>query len=98
MRFHGLMLLRDEIDIVAQTLDHMLSWVDALYLLDMGSVDGTWDLVMDYARRDKRIVPFFSKPIIFDDNLRGMLFDHFRDRIDPGDWVLRVDTDEFYHV
>jgi hypothetical protein len=98
MRFHGLMLLRDEIDIIAQNLDHLLTWIDTLFILDMGSVDGTWDIVQDYARRDKRIVPFFSKPIVYDDNLRCMLFAEYRSRFAPGDWVMKIDADEFYHV
>ena len=62
MRFHGLMLLRDEIDIIAQNLSHLLSWIDSLYILDMGSVDGTWDIVQDFARKDSRIVPFSASP------------------------------------
>jgi hypothetical protein len=98
MRFHGLMLLRDEIDIIAQNFDHLLSWIDALYILDMGSVDGTWDIVQEYARKDSRIVPFFSRPIVYDDNLRSMLCDQYRDRFEPGDWVMKIDADEFYHV
>ncbi len=98
MRFHGLMLLRDEIDIIQQNLDHLLTWIDALYILDMGSVDGTWDVVQDYARRDPRIVPFFSRPIVYDDNQRSMLFDQYRQRFDPGDWVMKIDADEFYHL
>lgn len=98
MRFHGLMLLRDEIDVIRQNLDHLLSWIDALYILDMGSTDGTWDVVREYARRDARIVPFFSRPIVYDDNLRSMLFDQYRDRFSRGDWVMKIDADEFYHV
>jgi hypothetical protein len=98
LRFHGLMLLRDEIDIIRQNLDHLLTWIDALYILDMGSVDGTWEIVQDYAKRDPRIVPFFSRPIVYDDNQRCMLFDQFRSRFDPGDWVMKIDADEFYHV
>jgi hypothetical protein len=55
-------------------------------------------VVQDYAKRDKRIVPLFSRPLIFDDNLRGLLFDEYRSRFEPGDWILRTDTDEFYHI
>ena len=98
MRFHGLMLLRDEIDIIQQNLDHLLTWIDSLFILDMGSVDGTWDIVQDYARRDSRIVPFFSKPIVYNDNQRALIFDEYRQRFDPGDWVMKIDADEFYHI
>lgn len=98
MRFHGLMLLRDEIDIIEQNLTHLLSWIDSLFILDMGSVDGTWDIVQEYARKDSRIAPFFSKPIVYDDNLRSMIFHEYRQRFEPGDWVMKIDADEFYHV
>lgn len=98
MRFHGLMLLRDEEDIIAQNLDHLLRWIDALYVLDLGSTDRTWDIVQDYAKRDSRVVPFMHRPILYNDNLRSFIFAHFRDRFSPGDWVMKIDADEFYHV
>jgi glycosyltransferase involved in cell wall biosynthesis len=98
MAFQGLMLLRDEEDIIAQNLDHLLSWIDGLYILDLGSTDGTWDIVQDYARRDRRIVPYLHKPILYNDNLRCVLFDQFRDRFNRGDWVMKIDADEFYHM
>lgn len=92
------MLLRDEEDIIAQNLDHLLGWIDALYILDLGSTDRTWDIVQDYARRDSRIVPFMHRPILYNDNLRSFIFAHFRDRFQPGDWVMKIDADEFYHI
>jgi hypothetical protein len=92
------MLLRDEQDIIVQNLTHLLTWIDNLYILDLGSTDGTWDIVQDFAARDKRIVPFKRSPIIYTDNLRSYIFSHFRDRFDPGDWILKIDADEFYHV
>jgi hypothetical protein len=98
MRFQGLMLLRDEEDIITQNFDHLLTWIDTLYVLDLGSTDRTWEIVNDYARRDPRIVPYMRRPIIYNDNLRSVLFDHFRDRFSPGDWVMKIDADEFYHV
>jgi hypothetical protein len=98
MRFHGLMMVRDEADILAETLTHLLTWIDAIYVQDLGSTDETWEIVQDFARRDRRVVPFESRPLIFSDSLRGLLFENYRERFATGDWVLRVDADEFYHV
>ncbi len=98
MRFHGLMVVRDEDDILPQCLAHLLSWVDSLHILDLGSKDQTWDIVQDAASKDKRVIPFKSQPYRFDDSIRGFLFDASRSKFRDGDWVLRLDADEFYHV
>src|SRR5205814_10091794 len=47
---------------------------------------------------DSRVVPYLSKPIVYGDNLRCALFDQFRERFSGGDWVMKIDADEFYHV
>ncbi len=98
MRFHGLMLLRDDEDIIAQNLTHLLTWIDTLHVLDLGSTDATWEIVQDFAKRDARIVPFMHRPILYDDNLRSFIFHHNRQKFSPGDWVMKIDADEFYHV
>jgi hypothetical protein len=98
MRFHGLMVVRDEEDILAQCLTRLLEWIDAIYILDLGSMDATWDIIQSMAAGDKRIVPFQSRPYRFDDYIRGYVFEAFRSRFRDGDWVLRLDADEFYHV
>jgi len=96
MRFHGLMLLRDEEDIIGECLDHLLTWIDALYIMDLGSTDQTWEIVQEYARQDERVVPFMHEPIIYGDNLRSVHFNRFRDRFEAGDWIMKIDADEFY--
>lgn len=98
MRFIGLMMVRDEDDIIAQTLSHLLSWIDALYVIDLGSTDQTWEIIQDAATKDKRVVPYMSKPILYVDSLRSVLFHHYRERFRPGDWIMKIDADEFYHV
>lgn len=92
------MLLRDEEDVIAQCLDHVLTWIDALHIFDLGSTDRTWEIVQDYAKRDKRVVPLETRPTVYGDNLRGYIFDRVRGTFDPGDWIMKVDADEFYHV
>jgi hypothetical protein len=98
MRFHCVMVVRDEGDVIEQTLLHLLGWADGIYILDLESTDDTWDRVMELSRRDRRVVPFKQEPLKFNDPLRGYVFDQFRGRFDPGDWVLRADADEFYHI
>ena len=92
------MVIRDEDDIIAQSLPLLLEWIDHVYVLDMGSTDATWEIVNEIAHSDKRVVPFKSCPYRFDDSIRGYIFEAFRSRFRDGDWVVRTDADEIYHV
>lgn len=98
MRFHCLMLVRDEGDVIAQTLAGLLTWTDTIWIFDTGSTDNTWEIVQEMAAKDKRIHAIKRQPLVFSDTFRGYLFDTARKQMDPGDWVLRVDGDEFYHI
>jgi hypothetical protein len=92
------MVIRDEADILAESLQHLLTWVDGLYVLDLGSTDGSWEIVNDLAKSDERIVPYLSSPIVYNDALRSILFHVYRNRFKKGDWICKVDADEFYDV
>jgi glycosyltransferase involved in cell wall biosynthesis len=99
MKFHALLPVRDEADIIAQCLQHLLTWADSVYIFDTGSVDNTWEIVQDFASRDKRVVPIRKEPVYYSETkLRGYMFHVARKQMRDGDWFLRVDADEFHHV
>ena len=97
MTFHAFLLVRNEADILPQTLPHLLEFCAAVHVLDTGSTDGTWDLVREMALREKRLRPFASAPLTGDVSLRGIMFEAVRRTMRGGDWFGRVDADEFYH-
>jgi glycosyltransferase involved in cell wall biosynthesis len=99
MRFHALLPVRDETDIIGQCLTHLLTWADAVYMFDTGSVDNTWEIVQEFASRDNRIIPLRKDPVFFaETRLRGWMFNQARQHMREGDWFLRVDADEFHHI
>ena len=100
MQFHGILLTRDDEDIIGPCIDHALTWCDQLYVFDTGSTDETWNLVQDYARRDPRLVAFQSSEgqVLLMSGLRGYVFERYRERMRDGDWVVQVDSDEFFHI
>lgn len=99
MRFHGLIIARDEGDIIAQTLTHLLTWCDVIHVFDSGSTDDTYDIVQDFARREKsRVIPFGQARTIFSPTHRAKMFEALRHTFAPGDWIARLDADEFYHM
>jgi hypothetical protein len=94
-----MMPVRDEGDIIGQCLGELLKWADGIYLFDTGSVDETWDVIQDWAARDKRVKPLRRDSVYFSDaTLRAWIFHHCREVLRNGDWFLRVDADEFYHL
>lgn len=98
-QFVCILPVRDEADIIGQCLRHLLTWADAVYVFDTGSVDNTWEIVQDFAGRDKRVVPLRKDPVYFSETrLRGWMFHQARQKLRTGDWFLRVDADEFHHV
>lgn len=98
-RFHCLLPVRDEADIIGQCLRHMLTWADAIYVFDTGSVDETWEIVQDYAGKDRRVIPLKKDAVFFSEiRLRGWIFHQARKNMREGDWFLRVDADEFHHI
>lgn len=99
MKFHCLLPVRDEADIIGQCLQHLMQWADAIYVFDTGSVDETWEIIQDFSRRDKRVIPLRNEPVYFSENrLRGWMFHQARQHMRTGDWFLRVDADEFHHI
>jgi glycosyltransferase involved in cell wall biosynthesis len=99
MRFHALLPVRDEADIVGQCLRQLLAWADAVYVFDTGSADDTWDIVRDLASTENRVRLLGQDPVYFSETrLRGWMFHQARAHMREGDWLLRVDADEFHHV
>jgi glycosyltransferase involved in cell wall biosynthesis len=99
VKFYALLPVRDEADIIGQCLRHLLTWVDSVYVFDTGSVDETWEIVQDFAAKDKKVIPTRKDPVFFSENrLRGWLFHQARQQMRDGDWFLRVDADEFHHI
>lgn len=98
-QFICILPVRDEADIVGQCLQHALQWADGIFVFDTGSVDNTWEIVQDFAARDKRVVTIRKEPVYFSETrLRGYMFHVARQQMNDGDWFLRVDADEFHQI
>lgn len=97
MKVHAICIIKDEADIIAQTLQAAVEWCDFVYILDNGSTDGTWEAICRLSKQYAQLVPYMqdgSRP--FTNSVRGELYNHFRDNSAPGDWWVRLDADEIY--
>lgn len=95
MRLIGTMMVRDEIDIVAAMVEHHLAQgVDLLIVTDNGSVDGTTELLEQYARSGR--VELHHDPVHRKQQRSVVTTMARRARTEHrADWVLNLDADEF---
>lgn len=96
MRIFCLCLVKDESDIIAQTLTAAVQWADHIYVFDNGSTDGTWEIVRSLAQSHSSISPYKSASIPFHDSLRRQPFIEHSKECQDGDWWCRLDADEIY--
>lgn len=96
MKIHALCIVKNEADILRETLTSALQWCDHVYVFDNGSDDGTWELVHALAEHHPQIVPYKQDDVPFRDGLRADIFNAFRSGARPQDWWCLLDADEFF--
>ncbi len=94
MKVHGITVLKNEHDVVEETLTKGAEIFDAIYVLDNGSTDGTWEIVQELERRLGAVIVAGREEGPFDNGLRGRVYNQFKERSTPGDWWGKLDADE----
>lgn len=98
MRLYGFTVVRNEADVVAESVAHNLARLDAIAVTDNGSDDGTWETLQGLASRDARIhlfrdlAPFNHR--VF--HRSAMMVRRIGWRRRRGDWVVQCDCDELH--
>ena len=95
-RIYGLMIVKNEADIVGQCLGNALGHCDKIIVMDNMSSDGTWETVLDLAASHPgRIIAHCRIDRPFHDSLRAIGYNAFHRELASDDWWLRLDADEF---
>lgn len=96
-KIYSLLLVKNEADIIRESLLAAIQWSDKVIVMDNGSTDGTWEIVQDLAKQDPRIVAFMQYTGGFRIGLRAKAFKTFRHEMTRNDWwCVRLDADEFF--
>ncbi len=96
MKIRGLCIVKNESDVIEESLEAASRWADEIFVWDNGSIDGTWDAVQSLAQRNEVIVPFKQDGRPFRDGLRAEIYQHFRHLASEGDWWFALPADELY--
>lgn len=94
MKLYATLLVKNEIDIIHQNINHHLPLVDKFYILDHNSSDGTWEYLQCRAKSEPKIVlqQELSEAYNQSDFVTNLIL---RAKADGADWVLNIDADEF---
>jgi glycosyltransferase involved in cell wall biosynthesis len=95
VKIFAISVVKDEADIIAQSLNAALRWADKIFVLDNGSTDGTWEIVQSLA--SNKIIAWKRDTTPFYDGIRAQVYQEFKHLAAEGDWwCFRLDADEFY--
>jgi len=92
---YGLCIVKNEADIISLCLSHASKFCKAIFVLDNGSTDDTWERVISLSGQNKKIVPFEKKNCRYGVGLRAYIYNRVCQQFKPGDWLLILDSDEF---
>ena len=95
MKIYAICLVKNEDDVIGQSLTFAAQYCDKVIVIDNGSTDRTWEVVKDIAAAHPRVVPFLQTWERFHDGLRWLAYDAFRGELADDDWWLVLGADEF---
>ncbi len=96
MKVLSLCCVRDENDILEETLLSALLWSDRIFVFDDASTDGTTETLQRLAREHHEIVLVGRQSRGYSEELRGEIFEQYRGLATDGDWWCKLDADEIY--
>lgn len=96
MIIYAAMCVKNEADIVRQTIERALQWVDVIFVIDNGSDDGTIDILNGFGERVVLLGSFYHE---FREGLKSIPFNWVNtSRVYPrADWWCIMDADEIYY-
>lgn len=94
MKIYAICLVKNEDDVIAQTLTHAARFCNRIFVIDNGSTDETWDIVRSLPAKYPQIVPFAQIAEPYDEGMRWLAYSAHHRELSDRDWWLILDADE----
>lgn len=96
MKIIAAMVVKNESDIVRETIERAIPWADYIIVMDNGSTDGTAEILMDLSNIYEKVIFWGVYQGKYKSNQWGIIYDDYKHLSKEGDWWCRLDSDEFY--
>ena len=94
MKLNAICIIKNEVDIILETLNNALRFCDTIYVFDNGSTDGSWELIYQKSLNDYRIVIAAHTDEIYRNQFRNRVYNMFHHLFSASDWWYILDADE----
>src|SRR3989442_6343109 len=94
-KLYGICQVKNEDDIIAQTLTYALRHCTKIFAIDNGSTDESWNIVQSLSEQYPQIVPLVQTYEQFSNELRALAYNKYHSELSDQDWWMILDADEF---
>jgi hypothetical protein len=94
MKLNAICTIKNEVDIIADTLNYALRFCDNIYVLDNASSDGSYELICEKAALDPRVFIAARTDEIYRNQFRNRVYNMFNHTFTSNDWWYILDADE----
>lgn len=96
MRIFCLCVVKNEGDVLEESIGAAAKWADGIFIADNGSDDDTPAIIERLVSRHPNVFDAGSISEPFTDNMRGKIFRRVSGVSRRGDWWCKLDADEFF--
>jgi glycosyltransferase involved in cell wall biosynthesis len=94
MKLNAIVMVKNEADIIEETLLHALAFCDGIFVFDNGSNDGTSEILERMSGTHNKIVVDFSSDCPYRNQLRNRIYNKRHMDFSDEDWWYILDADE----
>jgi glycosyltransferase involved in cell wall biosynthesis len=94
MKINAICMVKNEADVLIETLHHALTFCDNIYVFDNGSNDGTWEKLQAFVKQEPRVIIAARSDEVFKEQLRNRVYNQYHHLFSAKDWWYILDADE----
>lgn len=94
MKLNAICMVKNEVDIVGETLINACRFCHRIYVFDNGSTDGTYELLQKLSATHEQIVIAAHSDEMFKNQLRNRVYNMYHNLYEDTDWWYILDADE----